>query len=506
MIIIKFILISTIARRLTLCYTLIMIDFAKYSGMKICVAVSGGKDSMALLHNLHAHASEYGITLSALNCDHKIRGEASARDSTFVKEWCESNGVPLIFFEWNNFGGTRTESGARSWRLKCYGTAIKAKIRQSEEPFKVYPEGYEWGGADAVVTAHHLNDNAETVLFNLARGCALSGAEGITDCKFPADGNKWLRIIHPLISTAREEIDQYVSKNNVPYVEDETNHTDDYTRNKIRHNVLPELEKAVPGAAKALYRFSRLAADDEQYFDNLIEERKLIKKTRLGCEIANCKEKVVFKRAVIKALVGWDIKDYTSEHAQRLYELQFAEKGKKFEFLGFTAFKEDGRIAICSSSLLYAEEHGIQFKEHLESGAHFYRDIFISISDGVELQENLLAFEAAAEDDERIPAKFKVLKFDCGKIPDGAVIRAMKEGDKFTKFGGGTKNLGDFFTDRKIPVRIRKQIPLIADGSEILAVGGVEISDKIKITENTEKALFLICADYAALYRGGEEK
>lgn len=489
-----------------------MKDFAKYSGKKICVAVSGGKDSMALLHCLSEHAKENGITLSALNCDHKIRGEASARDSKFVKEWCKQNNIPLIAFEWNESVLPANESFARLWRLKCYVAATRNydgvpvdKNSPYEIPSAICTEDGKWQGVDAVATAHHLNDNAETVLFNLARGSALSGMEGITDGKLPAAGDKQLEIIHPIISVSREEIDNYVSENNVPYVEDETNFTDYYTRNKLRHNVLPALEEAVPGAAKAIYRFSRLAADDEEYFDNLIKERNLIKKIRLGFEILHCNENVVFKRAVVKALVGMNAKDYTSEHAQKLYDLQFAEKGKKFEFLGFTAFKEDGKIAICDTYMLSTEKQGIPFKEHSGGEFSFWNDIFIHVSDGGGLEENMLAFEAAAEDDERVPKKFRVLKFDGGAIPETAVIRAMKEGDRFTKFGGGTKSLGDYFTDRKIPVRLRKQIPLIANGNEILAVGGVEISDKIKITDNTVNKLYLICADYTATNNGGEE-
>lgn len=452
-----------------LCYNHSMTELEKYRGMKICVAVSGGRDSMALLHYLNNRAAEYGITLSALNCDHGIRGERSALDSEFVREWCSEHKIPLIFFRCNCV--LKTEAEARAWRKERYAEAL------------------ERTSADAVATAHHLNDNAETVLFNLARGTALSGMEGITDGR---------KIIRPLIGVSREEIDGYIKENGVPFVEDETNLTDDYTRNKIRHNVLPELEKAVPGAAKAIYRFSRLAADDEEYFDKLIKERGLIKKTHLGCEIALCSEKVVFKRAVIKALVDCDIKNYTSEHAQMLYELQFAHNGKKFEFLGFTAFKEEGKIAICDSDLFRSDVEGISFKDHLSLQHCFWNGEFISVNGEKEHEAHLCAYEAAAEDDERIPAKLKVLKFDGDKIPEKAIIRNMREGDRFTKFGGGTKNLGDYFTDKKIPVRIRKRIPVVAEGSEVLLVGGVEISDKVKITDKTKNILYLICADYGA--------
>ena len=474
-----------------------MIELAKYADMKICVAVSGGKDSMALLHFLHAHGGEYGITLSALNCDHKIRGEASQRDSKFVKEWCMERNIPIACFEWNATC-TKSEGAARLWRIKCYLSASSGHTEyMGIKPVAVYSSG-KWEGADAIATAHHLNDNAETVLFNLARGSALSGMEGITDYELPAEGCKKLKIIHPLISVSREEIDEYIRQNEIPFVEDESNFTDDYTRNKIRHNVLPELEKAVPGTAKAIYRFSRLAADDEEYFDNLIKERKLIKETRLGCEIAFCREKVVFKRALIKTLVGLNIKDYTSEHAGRLYELQFAENGKRYEFLGFTAFKENGKIVICNSKLLKAGKDGIPFKEHCAHELMFFDGVFIYVSDSEDVQTSLLALEAASETDERLPKKFKVLKFDIDAICDTAQIRFMREGDKFTKFGGGTKALGDYFTDKKIPQRLRGRIPLIADGGKILAVGGVEISDKIKITAQTKKIYYLICEDFSA--------
>lgn len=477
-----------------------MIKLAEYSNMKICVAVSGGKDSMALLHYIYKHAGEYGITLSALNCDHKIRGEVSARDSAFVKEWCALHKIPLIFFEWNA-NSDKTEANARFWRLKCYLTARKNSENLNGldiQPSAIYTADGKWRGADAIATAHHLNDNAETVLFNLARGSALSGLDGITDVKFPADDG-WLNVIRPLIACSRDEIDGYVKENNIPFVEDETNFTDVYARNKIRRNVLPELEKAVPNAAKAIYRFSRLAAEDEQYFNDLIQKRKLISRTAFGEKIAFCEERVVFKRAAVKVIKEYfNKKDYTSEHAEILYNLQFAENGKKFGFLGLTAYKEDGAIVIDDDYLVYEAQEGRLFKEYFGLNGNKYCGQYFRVAeDESELREELEYIEKEA--DERFPEKVKTLRFDFEKIPKTAVIRFMKEGDKFTKFGGGTKSLGDYFTDKKIPVRIRTQIPLIADGNEILAVGGVEISDKIKITDKTKTLLYLVCADYSAL-------
>lgn len=453
------------------------IDLSEYRGMNICVAVSGGRDSMALLHYLLAHGAEYGISVSAVNFDHKMRGESSARDSMFVNEYCKEHGVPLFFYEWDDTIGQKTESLAHFWRFKKYLEAVQPCI---------LPNGKEWKGADAVATAHHLNDNAETVLFNLARGSGLSGLTGITDNDLSALAKKTCKIIRPLIACSREEIDAYIAENNIPYVEDETNFTDDYTRNKIRHNVLPELEKAVPNAAKAIYRFSRIAAEDEEYFENLIKERGLIKRTALGYEIAHCPEKSVFKRAVLQVLSCCGVKDYTSEHLERLYELQFAEKGKKFEFLGLVVFKEEGKIAICIEKFLDHAENGCPFKEYyrFEHSKYFGQILYIEWES---------YFNDEWYDSLENP---KTLKFDFDKISQSAVVRFMREGDKFKKFGGGTKNLGDYFTDKKIPVRIRKNIPVVADGSQILIVCGVEISDSVKVDEYTKTVALCVAEDY----------
>ena len=115
------------------------------------------------------------------------------------------------------------------------------------------------------------------------------------------------------------------------------------------------------------------------------------------------------------------------------------------------------------------------------------------------LNEELERVKDIITDTEGAPLPLKVLKFDYDAVPEDAVVRTMREGDKFTKFGGGTKNLGDFYTDRKIPVRLRKIIPVVASGSNVLMVCGVEISDGIKITEGTKNVFFSISPDYKKL-------
>ncbi len=449
------------------------VNLQKYANLNICVAVSGGRDSMALLHYLHAHASEYNITLTALNCDHRMR-ETSARDSAFVADYCERAGIPLSRYVADI--KLDDEGAARSWRLlKCY----------LEEAKK----------CDCVATAHHLDDNAETVLFNLARGSGLNGMEGITDIDLPAFANKPFKLIRPLIACPRAEIDEYVAANSIPYVDDETNFKTDYTRNKIRHNVLPALEQAVPGAARAIYRFSRLAAEDEEYFERQAESL-LSSRKPYGDYIAHCEEKVIFRRAALRIIADWHQKeDYTSEQLERLYNLQFAENGKRFEFLNLAAFKEQGRICIVDDELFHYENEGTPYEDVYRQHAMEYCGQVVTVCFDYELDDYMKDVVQHCYPE----ITFKVLRYDGGKIPKDAVVRFMRAGDKFTKFGGGTKSLGDWFTDRKIPVRLRKSIPLLCDGNDVLIVFGAEISDKVKVDGDTKDVMCAIAADYGKI-------
>ena len=309
-------------------------------------------------------------------------------------------------------------------------------------------------------------------------GISVCGVEGIRDCKvvLPVADNSGeqcsLNLIRPFIACTREEINLYVKENKIPYVEDESNSDDAYTRNSIRLNVLPQLEKAVPGAVTSIYRFTRLASETEDYFDRLIEEHGIVSSNDLYTKIAIVEENAVFGRAVHKALRAvLGKKDYTYEHVKSLEALRYAEIGKKFEFLHLVAYRENDGIIICKE----LENDGKEVS---------FKGFNCGIFGGVRLKI-----------DENIPqtAFGKLLKLDLNCVPDNAVIRFRKDGDKFTKFGGGTKSLGDYLTDKKVPVYLRDRLPVIAVENEILAICGVEISEKIKITEKTEKIRYIIC-------------
>lgn len=456
-------------------------NFSRYKDKRICVAVSGGKDSMALLHLLLSVATEHNITLSVVNCDHTIRGEQSAKDSAFVLSECARLGVPALSFTWEEYALGLITSGveqrAREWRHTCYLTATKPHVAKG---------GQKWQGADVVALAHHANDNAETVLFNLMRGTSPSGLCGIRDCTLDVQGEK-LDVVRPLIECTRAQIDDYVSQNKINYVVDESNFENDYTRNKIRNVIIPELEKVCPSVVGAISRLSTLCARDEEYFQSQILDRGLVSREGANYIIKHCKERPIFSRACTWAFRDMSIKDYTFDVVDALFDLQSRHVGKKFEFLHLTAVKEEGKIVIYPTQTVQKGQSA-NFGEFASQEMDEFCGEPLMVIRCARAQYKLLC----------ATAPYKTLFLDADKVPASATVRFFEKGDRFTKFGGGTKKLGDYFTDKKIPERVRRQIPLIVDGGEVLCVCGVEICDKLKIDDRTQSVYCITAKDYTA--------
>lgn len=191
-------------------------------GDHVILAVSGGKDSMAMLHALHALSNSLGITLSAAHMNHGLRGEESRRDAEFVSRYCAANNIPC----------TVEEADAAAY-AETHGLGIEEAARTLRYRFLEALDP-----TAKIATAHTAEDNLETVLMHLLRGSGLHGLTGIP----PRRG----RIIRPLLSVSRREIEAYLAEHSIPHVEDSTNALDDCLRNRLRHNVLPLLAAENP--------------------------------------------------------------------------------------------------------------------------------------------------------------------------------------------------------------------------------------------------------------------
>lgn len=411
---------------------------------RVAVALSGGSDSMALLHFLSSNAKIYNFSVCAINVEHGIRGEESIADSSFVKDYCDKNNVPILTFsvDCKNYAKENkltVEQAGRVLRYRCFEQAITQNF------------------CDVIATAHHLSDNAESVLFNLFRGTGLKGLIGISD-------NLSDKIIRPLLDVSKDEINEYVKKHDIPFVKDSTNDDDKYTRNFIRLNIIPKIKEIFPQVEKSIMRLSSSVKEDGEFLDNLAN--KSIEPAIDGYYLRLPLEPVLIKRATITILQLLGVeKDWQQSHLNDVVKLSQNSTSKSINLLnGIVAVKEYNRIFFFVASNVQEE----LFMPITEKSFEFY---------GKKYQIKQL---------NAIPKNLKDgLYLDKNKVPKTAVIRTKQAGDVFTKFGGGSKKLNDYFTDKKIPSRLRERIPLLADGSEILAIFGLSVSDKVRVDEKT---------------------
>ncbi|MBQ9756728.1 MAG: tRNA lysidine(34) synthetase TilS [Clostridia bacterium] len=422
------------------------VDLGKFinSGEVVAVALSGGVDSMSLLYYLLEKADLFHFSVIALNIEHGIRGESSLSDSKFVKDYCASKKIPLLCYSVDslkkaNEDKLSVEQAARILRYECFQDAISA------------------GKCDKIATAHHLSDNTESVLFNLFRGTGLSGLTGIK-------AEREDKIIRPFISVSKAEIETYAKENDVPFVVDETNLSTEYTRNYIRRKIVPEIKEIFPELDKSIFRLSEISQMENDFLNRLATDA--VFSTEYGAKIQLPCDKAILARGVIVALKRLGIsKDWESAHVNDVCLLVSKPNGASVSLpKGITAYKEyDGITFTKSQTALNAQ---IPFS--LGSTVFGEQAITIKVlsDSNIDLTNGLYA--------------------DLDKIPVDAVIRAKTQGDRFTKFGGGTKSLGDYLTDKKIPKRVRDNLPLLASEKDVLVIFGVAVSDKIKVDENTK--------------------
>jgi len=373
-----------------------MLDWNALAGKKICIAVSGGKDSVALLRYLKTRQQDYGYTLSVVHCQHGIRGEESLENAAFVEGLCKEYDLPFYRFDEDCIARAKREkvsleTAARNFRKEAFFEVLKT------------------GKADFLATAHHLNDEAETVLFRLARG-TLSGVKAMT----AVDG----RFIRPFLNWTKEKIEAYVDEHGLEYREDYTNLDKEITRNKLRLEVLPALEEAVPGAAGNLVKFAGLCAEDDELLQRL--SGALLVAEADGYTVLFSKEKPLFSRACLKAMKGLGIeKDYTSVHLEDAFLLQEKERGAKLSLpKGVEAEKRNDGVAF----YLKKEEKEERGEEKLFNEIGFDGGRYEVIVDTQSIESDF---------------PFRTLYIDKGKLTGEERFRFREEGDMIAQFGRG---------------------------------------------------------------------
>ena len=421
----------------------------------VLLGVSGGADSMALLHAL-THWIE-SLKVSAIHINHGLRGEYADRDEMFVRSYCAEHGIPLVV----------VHADVSNFALREHLTTEEAGRQVRYEQFE---ETRRAIGADYVLTAHTADDQTETVLMHLIRGCGIDGLAGIP----AARGN----IRRPLLCCSRAEVEEYCALHNLPFVTDETNVDVRYTRNAVRHKVLPLLREINPSVGDAVLRLSGLAQADTDYLNDVAAEA-LSTATQDGGYLATviAELPLAIRRRVIRLFLREvSLSSIEEAYIAAVDECILHHNGMVSLCDGYTLFVEQGLITVQAS------------RERIPPETVVLEEIPCSVRFG-EFDCSLTERDHC---DGNVHNLFLQSTIDCDKIEGKLCLRCRQTGDYMHPAGRGVgKSLKKLMNEWHIPAHIRDTYPLLCDEQGVVLVPGYACDERVKVTDATKH--YLVC-------------
>ena len=448
-------------------------------GDRVIAAVSGGADSVCLLTLLCGMKKDWDLELLAVHVHHGLRGQEADRDADFVRALCEELDVTCHIIKVDvrksaSENGMSEEEAGRILRYEALEQeACRWEGRGGEAQDCDGGQGSLGSGIGAcrnkrvkIAVAHHSNDQAETILHNLFRGSGLGGLKGIPYVRG--------RIIRPLLDIGRRDIVEWLEENDRAWVQDSTNSSNHYTRNRIRSRLLPLIEEEVnQGAAGNILRMGRLASQADEYLRAQGEcwiKGHVIRggpaHFLIPCDALEAEPEIIRSYVVmelLKSLAG-SAKDLGLVHVQQVLSMAGRPVGKEVNLpYSLLARREYGGISI---------GRGILQEEDGEACLPRVRMSIFPYKKGSQFPKNMYT-------------KW----FDCDRIEGTPVVRTRRPGDYIILADGSHKALKRFMIDEKIPRQLRDQVPLLTDGSHVMWIIGYRISDFYKISPDTTKVL-----------------
>ena len=444
-------------------------------GDAVIVALSGGADSVCLLTVLKQLATPEFL-LRAVHVHHGIRGAEADRDEAFAQKLCESLSVPLCvaYCHVPAYAAEHGLSEEEAGRILRYQVLEKEAGKWEQE--------LPAGSRVKIALAHHRDDNAETILHHLLRGSGLTGLAGIR----PVQGRR----IRPLLCVGREEIRAYLEAGHISWCEDSTNQSLDYTRNRIRSQVLPLLKTAVNEQAEEhILQAGQIIGQADAYLRQQAEE--IWQEAVCGREedlaaiplTAFARQPEILKTYLIRHMLdqlhpGW--KDIGSRHFTAIAELAGKPVGSRLDLPGGLM----ARTGYETLEIVRKTEREVSVKT--ESGAD-------GEIHGRQTVPELHMTVFSRQKDQEIPKNQYTKWFDYDKIKGTLSVRTRRTGDYLILPSGGSKTIARYMIDEKIPKEKREKILLLAEGSHVLWVVGFRISEYYKIEEHTENILQVTC-------------
>lgn len=422
-------------------------------GDKLLLAVSGGSDSMVLSDLFYRTGFSFGIA----HCNFKLREKDAERDEAFTEKYASEIQVPFHVIRFD------TKAYAAERGLSIEEAARELRYNWFEEIRKQY--GYTF-----VATAHHQNDNVETLLLNFFKGTGIRGLHGIP----PKNG----RVIRPMLFMSKEEVKSYIHAHHITYVEDVTNASTVYTRNYLRHHIIPELEKRFPDLINQMNGNIQRFSEAEELYRQAVEahRKKLIERNGTELFIPILK----LKKSRPLNTVAYEIfKDYNFSYKQSQQILALMDK-------------EPGRMVYSATHQLLRDRKWFILSP-VSSGKK--TQVMIEENNRSITVENIrLTLTKVGAHGFVITPDASVAALDADKITFPLQLRKWKPGDYFYPLGmRKKKKLSRFFIDLKLSLFEKEKIWVLLSGPRILWVVGLRIDDRFKVTKKTQRILKIIC-------------
>lgn len=467
-------------------------------GDRIVIGVSGGADSVALFLLLQEMQKEYNLSLFVVHVNHGIRKEDAKADEEYVKKLSTQYQVPFYLYEGNipalakEKGMTEEEMG-REYRYQCF------------------LETMEKNNANKLAVAHHIGDQAETVLFHMIRGSNIAGVTGIrpvNDLYIEKKKEEILnaKVIRPLLQCSKQELMLWLMEKKITWQEDFTNRDNTYSRNKLRNQIFPQLEEINEQAIRHVAEFADCMSEYQDFFVTIVKdyinENVTIENNqdKIRCVVNRkslIEQKKILTRAILYELltmVCGKKKDILREHVELIYELLEKQTGKSI-MLPYHMKAEISyeNLVIGKDSKgeeVFDWEHSISLKE-IDG-----EKIGIPIPSGGKIFVEVHRENGKVENQgktEFLKSKNSYTKFyDCDRIGDVLYLRTPQKEDFFViNQNGSKKKLSRYFIDQKVPMDERKNKIIVAVGHEVLWIVGERRCENYKIEDDTKDILVL---------------
>ncbi len=423
----------------------------------IVIALSGGADSMALLYTLSALRETQGLRLAAAHVHHGLRGEEADRDAAFVRAQCEELHIPCETL----FAHVAEE--------RQTGEGIEQAGRRIRYAF--FERVREQYGLDCIATAHHADDNLETVLLHLTRGSGLRGL-----CGIPATGR---HILRPLLGVSRDEIEAYCAAKGIPFVVDSTNADTVYSRNRIRAEVIPQLKAINPQVVDACTRMTAQLKEENAFLEELA---------------AKALHDAIDGDGYLRTVLLETPLPLLKRALKQLAETAGGDPEEKHIMLLVDALRNGGAVQIPGEIRVTVSATHLMIDTPRETVPYFEQPLCIGDTVTVGDKTYTAVCFPIEEFKEKQNVHKNVLKFSCDydKIIGSMLIRGRKEGDRFHPVGGVGKSLKKFFNENAVPLADRSALPIVCDREGIILLVGFSCDDRVKLDKDTKRVLMVM--------------